>query len=70
LSTEKREATVISLAIGILITVVVGAILFWAIDRFCPDARLAKLLKLLVVLVCLASIASRLLPMLEYPSLL
>ena len=61
---------VISLAIGILITIVLGAILFWVIDRFCPDARLAKLLKLLVVLVCLASIVSRLLPMLSYPSLL
>jgi uncharacterized membrane protein YvlD (DUF360 family) len=61
---------VISLAIGILITVVVGAILFWVIDRFCPDRRLAQLLKLLVVLVCLASIVSRLLPTLGYPSLL
>ena len=60
----------ISLAIGILITVVLGATLFWVIDRFCPDARLAKLLKLLVVLVCLASIVSRLLPILGYPSLL
>ena len=60
----------ISLVIGILITVVVGAILFWAIDRFCPDARLANLLKLLVVLVCLGSIVTRLLPMLGYPSLL
>ena len=70
LSIQKREAVVISLAIGILITIVVGAILFWAIDRFCPDARLAKLLKLLVVLVCLASIVSRLLPLLGYPSLL
>lgn len=60
----------ISLAIGILITVVLGAILFWVIDRFCPDARLAKLLKLLVVLVCLASIVSRLLPMLGSPTLL
>ena len=69
-SIEKREAVVISLAIGILITIVVGAILFWVIDRFCPDARLAKLLKLLVVLVCLASIVSRLLPILGYPSLL
>jgi uncharacterized membrane protein YvlD (DUF360 family) len=67
---EKREAAVISLAIGILITVVVGAILFWVIDRVCPDARLAKLLKLLVVLVCLASIVSRLVPMLGYPSVL
>jgi uncharacterized membrane protein YvlD (DUF360 family) len=61
---------VISLVIGILITVVVGAILFWVIDRFCPDARLANLLKLLVILVCLGSIVTRLLPMLGYPSLL
>jgi len=60
----------ITLLIGILITVVVGAILFWVIDRFCPDARLANLLKILVVLVCLASIVTRTLPMLGYPSLL
>lgn len=60
----------ISLVIGILITVVVGAILFWVIDRFCPDARLANLLKLLVILVCLGSIVTRLLPVLGYPSLL
>ena len=60
----------LTLVIGILIIVVLGAILFWVIDKFCPDARLAKLLKLLVVLVCLASIVSRLLPMLGYPSLL
>ena len=69
-SIEKREAVVISLAIGILITIVVGAILFWVIDRFCPDRRLAQLLKLLVVLVCLGSIVSRLLPMRGYPSVL
>jgi hypothetical protein len=49
----------ISLLIGILITIVVGAILFWVIDRFAPDARLAQLLKLLVVLICLGSIVSR-----------
>ena len=60
----------ISLVIGILITIVVGAILFWAIDRFCPDARLANLLKLLVVLLCLASIVTRLLPLAGYPALL
>ncbi len=60
----------VSLAIGILITIVVGAILFWAIDKFCPDARLAQLLKLLVALLCLASIVSRLLPLLGYPSFL
>ena len=61
---------VVSLIIGILITIVIGAILFWAIDKFCPDARLAQLLKLLVVLLCLASIVSRLLPLLGYPSFL
>jgi len=60
----------ISLVIGILITIVIGAILFWVIDRFCPDRRLAQLLKLLVVLICLASIVSRLLPLLGYPTLL
>ena len=58
----------ISLLIGILITLVVGAICFWAIDRFCNDARLAQLLKLLVVLLCLASIVNRLLPLIGYSS--
>jgi hypothetical protein len=57
---------VITLVIGILITIVVGAICFWAIDRFCPDARLAQLLKLLVVLVCLASIVTRVMPLIGY----
>ena len=55
----------LSLLIGILITVVIGAILFWVIDKFCPEARLAKLLKLLVVLICLGSIVSRIYPLLE-----
>jgi len=50
--------------IHVLITVVVGAILFWVIDRFVRDKRLANLLKILVVLVCLAAILQRLLPML------
>jgi uncharacterized membrane protein YvlD (DUF360 family) len=59
---------VISLVIGILITIVVGAILFWVIDRFSPDARLAQLLRLLVVLICLGSILSRLLPLFGYPT--
>ncbi len=54
----------LTLAIGILITVVIGAILFWVIDRFVPERRLAQLLKLLVVLICLGSIVSRLLPLL------
>jgi uncharacterized membrane protein YvlD (DUF360 family) len=61
---------VLSLVIGILVTIVLGAILFWVIDRFCPDARLAQLLKLLVILICLGAIVSRLLPLLGYPSLL
>ena len=55
----------LSLLIGVLITVVIGAILFWVIDRFCPEARLAQLLKLLVVLVCLGSIISRIYPLFE-----
>jgi len=50
--------------IHVLITIVVGAILFWVIDRFVRDRRLANLLKILVVLVCLASVLQRLLPML------
>ena len=58
------DIAVLTLLIGILITVVVGAILFWVIDRFCPEARLAQLLKLLVVLLCLASIVSRVYPLL------
>ena len=60
----------LSLIIGILIIIVVGAILFWIIDKFCPDARLGNLLKLLVVLVCLGAIVARLLPLLGYPSFL
>ena len=54
----------IFLVLGILVTIVVGAICFWAIDRFVRDARLANLLKLLVVLLCLISILQRVLPML------
>jgi len=50
--------------INVLITVVVGAILFWVIDRFVRDRRLANLLKILVVLICLAAILQRLLPFL------
>ena len=60
----------LTLIIGILIIVVVGAILFWVIDKFCSDARLAQLLKLLVVLVCLGAIVARLLPLLGSPSFL
>ena len=52
------------LLVHILITIVVGAILFWVIDRFIRDGRLANLLKILVVLICLAAILERLLPLL------
>ncbi|MGB8900841.1 MAG: hypothetical protein WCC90_17070 [Methylocella sp.] len=60
----------LTLVIGILIIVVVGAILFWVIDKFSPDARLTQLLKLLVVLICLGAIVTRLLPLLGYSSFL
>ncbi|MFB9267503.1 hypothetical protein ACFFWD_30900 [Bradyrhizobium erythrophlei] len=53
--------SIISVLIGVLIIVVVGAICFWAIDKFATDGRLANLLKLLVVLVCLGAIVQRLL---------
>jgi uncharacterized membrane protein YvlD (DUF360 family) len=53
----------ISVLIGVLIIVVVGAICFWAIDKFATDNRLANLLKLLVVLVCLGAIVQRVLPL-------
>ena len=38
----------LSALIGILIIVVIGAICFWAIEKFVRDGRLANLLKLLV----------------------
>ena len=53
--------SLVSVLIGILIIVVVGAICFWAIDRFAPEKRLANLLRLLVVLICLGAIVQRLL---------
>ena len=48
--------------INILIICVVGAICFWAIERFVRDGRLANLLKILVVLICVAAVLQRLLP--------
>jgi hypothetical protein len=51
------------LLINVLIIVVVGALLFYLIDRFVRDGRLANLLKILVVLVCLAAILQRLWPL-------
>jgi hypothetical protein len=48
--------------INILVICVVGAICFWAIEKFVRDGRLANLLKVLVVLLCIAAILQRLLP--------
>jgi hypothetical protein len=58
------------LLIHILIIIVVGALLFYLIDRFVRDGRLANLLKILVGLICLAAILQRLLPALGVGSLL
>jgi hypothetical protein len=48
--------------INILIICVVGAICFWAIEKFVRDGRLANLLKILVVLICILAVLQRLLP--------
>jgi hypothetical protein len=58
-----QGVAMLSVLIGVLIICVVGAICFWAIDKFVREARLANLLKLLVVLICLASILQRVLPL-------
>jgi hypothetical protein len=58
----QRGLGVLLLLINILVIVVVGAILFYLIDRFVRDGRLANLLKILVALICLAAILQRVLP--------
>jgi hypothetical protein len=60
----------LTVLINVLIIVVVGAILFYVIDRFVRDGRLANLLKILVALVCLVAILQRLLPALGVGGLL
>ena len=50
------------LLINILVIIIIAAILFYLIDRFVRDGRLANLLKILVALICLAAILQRLLP--------
>jgi hypothetical protein len=60
---SKQGIAMLSVLIGVLITCVVGAICFWAIEKFVRDSRLANLLKLLVVLICVASILQRVLPL-------
>ena len=57
-----RGKQMILVLINVLIIVVVGALIFYLIDRFVRDGRLANLLKILVVLICLAAILQRLLP--------
>jgi hypothetical protein len=52
--------------INVLIIVVVGALIFYLIDRFVRDGRLANLLKILVVLICLAAILQRLWPIVGF----
>ena len=52
----------ISALLSVLIIIVIGAICFWAIERFARDRRLAQLLRLLVVLICIAAILQRILP--------
>jgi len=54
---------VLSVLVGVLIICVVGAICFWAIEKFVNDSRLANLLKLLVVLICVGAILQRVLPL-------
>jgi hypothetical protein len=53
----------LSALIGVLIICVMGAICFWAIDRFVNETRLVNLLKLLVVLICVVAILHRVLPL-------
>jgi hypothetical protein len=53
----------LSVLIGVLVICVVGAICFWAINKFVNDGRLANLLRLLVVLICLGAILQRVLPL-------
>ena len=49
--------------INILIIIVIGAILFWVIEKYVRDTRLANLLKLLVILLCIAAFLQRVLPL-------
>ncbi len=62
--TAKGGIAMLSALISVLIIVVIGAICFWAIDKFAMDRRLAQLLKLLVILICIAAILQRILPLL------
>ena len=41
---KRYDMGLISVLIGVLVIVVVGAICFWAIDKFATDRRLSQLL--------------------------
>ena len=60
----------ILVAINVLIIVVVGAILFWVVEKFVRDGRLGNLLKIPIVLLCLGAILVRVLPLLSGDALL
>ena len=53
----------LSIFIGILIICAVGAIGFWAINKFVTDCRVANIFRLLVALTCLGTIVQRVLPL-------
>jgi uncharacterized membrane protein required for colicin V production len=57
-----RVVAMLMVLINIVIVIVVGAILFYLIDKYVRDGRLGNLLKILVALICLAAILQRLLP--------
>jgi hypothetical protein len=63
LTIPAKGVAMLSVVIGVLIICVVGAICFWAIEKFVNDSRLANLLKLLVVLICAGAILARVLPL-------
>jgi hypothetical protein len=48
--------------INMVIIVAVGVLMFYVIDKFATDRRLASLLKILIVLISLAAILQRLTP--------
>jgi uncharacterized membrane protein YoaK (UPF0700 family) len=60
---QQQGVVMLSVLLAVLIICVVGAICFWAIEKFVNDGRLANLLKLLVVLICLGAILQRVLPL-------
>lgn len=60
----------ILVAINVLIIVVIGAILFWVVEKYVRDGRLGNLLKILIVLFCLGAILVRVLPMFGADALL